>query len=120
MDRLDNPYQPGAGTRPPALIGRDDLIDGFGVTLRRALGGRAGKSCLLVGLRGVGKTLLLNRDFFGVRLDRLTPREKDYLRAMAALGPGSRSRALHFMMEGQRRASVRRGRRTPRSRRGAR
>ena len=61
MDRFQNPYQPGAGTRPPALIGRDDLIDGFGVTLRRTLSGRSGKSCMLVGLRGVGKTVLLNR-----------------------------------------------------------
>ena len=61
MDRLQNPYQPGAGTRPPALIGRDDLIDGFGVTLRRTLSGRSGKCCMLVGLRGVGKTVLLNR-----------------------------------------------------------
>ena len=61
MDRLQNPYQPGAGTRPPALIGRDDLIDEFGVTLRRTLSGRSGKSCMLVGLRGVGKTVLLNR-----------------------------------------------------------
>ena len=61
MDRLQNPYQPGAGTRPPALIGRDELIDGFGVALRRTLTGRSGKSCMLVGLRGVGKTVLLNR-----------------------------------------------------------
>ena len=61
MDRLQNPYQPGAGTRPPALIGRDDLLDGFGVTLRRTLSGRSGKCCMLVGLRGVGKTVLLNR-----------------------------------------------------------
>lgn len=61
MDRLENPYQPGAGARPPALIGRDDLIDGFGVTLRRTLSGGSGKSCMLVGLRGVGKTVLLNR-----------------------------------------------------------
>ena len=61
MDRLQNPYQPGAGTRPPALVGRNELIDGFGVTLRRTLSGRSGKSCMLVGLRGVGKTVLLNR-----------------------------------------------------------
>ena len=61
MDPLENPFQPGAGARPPALIGRDDLIDGFGVTLRRTLSGRSGKSCMLVGLRGVGKTVLLNR-----------------------------------------------------------
>ena len=34
MDRLENPYRPGAGTAPPALLGRDELIDGFGVTMR--------------------------------------------------------------------------------------
>ncbi|WP_116997337.1 ATP-binding protein [Desertimonas flava] len=61
MDELDNPYRPGAGTRPPALIGRDGLIDGFGVTVRRALDGRPGKSYMPIGLRGVGKTVLLNR-----------------------------------------------------------
>lgn len=61
MDRLENPYRPGAGTRPPALVGRDQLIDGFGVTLRRAMSGRPGKSYMPVGLRGVGKTVLLNR-----------------------------------------------------------
>lgn len=61
MDRFQNPYRPGAGTAPPALVGRDDLIDGFGITVRRALDRRPGKSCVLVGLRGVGKTVLLNR-----------------------------------------------------------
>ena len=43
MDQIANPYRPGAGTPPPALIGRDDLIDRFGVTLRRTLSGRPGK-----------------------------------------------------------------------------
>jgi len=61
MDRLENPYRPGAGTRPPALIGRDELIDAFGVSIRRALDGRPGKSYMPIGLRGVGKTVLLNR-----------------------------------------------------------
>ena len=61
MDALANPYRPGAGTAPPALIGRDDLIDRFGVTVRRALQGRPGKSLMPIGLRGVGKTVLLNR-----------------------------------------------------------
>ena len=61
MDRLTNPYRPGAGTPPPALIGRDELIDNFGVALRRALMGRPGKSYMPIGLRGVGKTVLLNR-----------------------------------------------------------
>lgn len=61
MDRLLNPYRPGAGTTPIALVGRDELIDEFGVTLRRALAGQPGKSCMPLGLRGVGKTVLLNR-----------------------------------------------------------
>ncbi|HTY71743.1 MAG TPA: ATP-binding protein [Actinomycetes bacterium] len=61
MDELLNPFRPGAGAPPPELVGRDRLIDAFGVTLRRAMAGRPGKSLLLVGLRGVGKTVLLNR-----------------------------------------------------------
>ena len=61
MDSLTNPFRPGAGTPPPALIGRDVLIDAFGVTIRRAMAGRPGKSLMPVGLRGVGKTVLLNR-----------------------------------------------------------
>lgn len=61
MDEGLNPYRPGAGTSPPALLGRDALIDHFGVTVRRALAGKPGKSVMPIGLRGVGKTVLLNR-----------------------------------------------------------
>ncbi len=61
MDRSKNPYRPGAGTTPPALVGRDELVDDFRVALRRALAGRPGKSYMPLGLRGVGKTVLLNR-----------------------------------------------------------
>jgi len=61
MDELTNPYRPGAGTQPPALLGRDELIDHFGVTVRRAIDRRPGKSLMPIGLRGVGKTVLLNR-----------------------------------------------------------
>lgn len=61
MDELTNPFRPGAGTSPPALLGRDQLIDHFGTTVRRAVAGRPGKSLMAVGLRGVGKTVLLNR-----------------------------------------------------------
>ena len=61
MDPFENPFRPGAGTPPPALIGRDELIDKYGVALRRALSGRPGKSLMPIGLRGVGKTVLLNR-----------------------------------------------------------
>ena len=61
MDEVTNPFRPGAGAVPPALVGRDVLIDHFGVLMRRALVGRPGKSVMLIGLRGVGKTVLLNR-----------------------------------------------------------
>jgi hypothetical protein len=61
MDELANPFRPGAGTPPPALTGRDELINRFGVAFRRAAAGRPGKSLLMIGLRGAGKTVLLNR-----------------------------------------------------------
>lgn len=61
MDEGLNPYRPGAGTSPPALLGRDALIHHFGVTVRRTLQGKPGKSVMPIGLRGVGKTVLLNR-----------------------------------------------------------
>jgi hypothetical protein len=60
MDQVENPYNPGAGTRPPALVGRDGEIDAMDVTLQRLLLGSNGRSQLLTGLRGVGKTVLLN------------------------------------------------------------
>lgn len=61
MDPFDNPYRPGAGTTPPALLGRDELIAQFTMAARRSRSGRPGKSIMAVGLRGVGKTVLLNR-----------------------------------------------------------
>ena len=61
MDPVENPFSPGAGTPPPAFVGRDDLIDNYQVALRRTVSGRPGKSMMPIGLRGVGKTVLLNR-----------------------------------------------------------
>ncbi|HVS03218.1 MAG TPA: ATP-binding protein [Thermoanaerobaculia bacterium] len=61
MDEIQNPYRPGAGSPPPALLGRDELIKRFGVLIRRAMVGRTDKSLMPIGLRGVGKTVLLNR-----------------------------------------------------------
>ena len=60
MDPVRNPYSPGAGTRPPALVGRDREIEAMDVALQRLLLGRDGRSEMLTGLRGVGKTVLLN------------------------------------------------------------
>ena len=61
MDNLDNPYTPNAGASPEALIGRDDQTASFEVLLRRLQRGRSEQSMIITGLRGVGKTVLLNR-----------------------------------------------------------
>ncbi len=60
MDAVSNPYSPGAGARPPALVGREELIDVMDVSLQRLLKGRDGRSQMLTGRRGVGKTVMLN------------------------------------------------------------
>lgn len=60
MNPAENPYSPGAGTPPPELTGRDDLIDQFGFAAQRLRSGAPGQSLIPVGLRGVGKTVLLN------------------------------------------------------------
>jgi hypothetical protein len=61
MDPLKNPFSPGAGSPPPELAGRDDLLEQARITLGRIKVGRYEPSLMLVGLRGVGKTVLLNR-----------------------------------------------------------
>lgn len=61
MDAIRNPYAPGAGTRPPELAGRDNLREQVRVAIERIRIGRPAKSVIMVGLRGVGKTVLLNQ-----------------------------------------------------------
>ena len=61
MNPRINPYAPGAGTQPPELAGRDDIIEKASIALDRFRNGLSARSLLLVGLRGVGKTVLLNR-----------------------------------------------------------
>ncbi len=61
MDPVRNPFAPGAGTQPPELSGRDDVIETTRIALERVRIGRPAKSVMLVGLRGVGKTVLLDR-----------------------------------------------------------
>ena len=61
MDPLKNPFSPGAGSPPPELAGRGPLLDQARITLGRIKRGRPERSVLMVGLRGVGKTVLLNR-----------------------------------------------------------
>ncbi len=61
MDPIRNPYAPGAGTRPPELAGRDELLETVRIAVARIRRGHPAKSILMVGLRGVGKTVLLDR-----------------------------------------------------------
>jgi hypothetical protein len=60
MDPIRNPFSPGAGRAPPELAGRGALREEFRITFERARIGRFAKSLMLVGLRGVGKTVLLD------------------------------------------------------------
>ena len=62
MDPVRNPYSPGAGSPPPALVGRSSELEAFDVAIQRLALGRSAKSLMLTGLRGVGKTVLL-REF---------------------------------------------------------
>jgi hypothetical protein len=60
MDKVKNPFSPGAGTPPPELAGRQHILDKAHIMFERLKAGRSEKSFLLIGLRGVGKTVLLN------------------------------------------------------------
>lgn len=61
MDPITNPFAPGAGSPPPELAGRNDVLNTVRIALERARRGTPTKSVLMVGLRGVGKTVLLDR-----------------------------------------------------------
>lgn len=60
MDQIQNPFSPGAGAPPPELVGRDNVLEHARILLGRVKQRRTEKSILLTGLRGVGKTVLLN------------------------------------------------------------
>ncbi len=61
MNPRINPFNPGAGTQPPELSGRDRVLEDADVAISRVISGRSAQGQILVGLRGVGKTVLLNR-----------------------------------------------------------
>jgi AAA+ ATPase superfamily predicted ATPase len=61
MDPRLNPFSPGAGSQPPELAGRSAIIEKASIALDRIRRGRGARSFILYGLRGVGKTVLLNR-----------------------------------------------------------
>ena len=96
MDPILNPYAPGAGTQPPELAGRDELRETARIALERARIGRPAKSIIMVGLRGVGKTVLLdriladaeNRDIVTLRIE--APENRSLPSALAPHSCGSR------------------------------
>jgi hypothetical protein len=89
MNPVTNPYTPGAGAPPPELAGRDDLREKVRICIERLRIGNPAKSLILVGLRGVGKTVLLDRIRFdaestGVRSLRIEVPENNSLPAILA------------------------------------
>lgn len=89
MNPITNPYSPGAGTPPPELAGRDHLRQQVAVTIGRIRIGNSSKSLILVGLRGVGKTVLLDKmradaEATGVHCVRLEAPETRSLPALLA------------------------------------
>lgn len=89
MDPVRNPFAPGAGTPPPELAGRDEVRETVRIALERVRLGRPTKSVLLVGLRGVGKTVLLDRmrddaEAAGIQTIRLEAPESRSLPALLA------------------------------------
>lgn len=89
MDPVSNPFAPGAGTQPPELAGRDDLRETIRVAIERVRRGLPAKSILMVGLRGVGKTVLLDRmrddaEAAGIQTMRIEAPENRSLPALLA------------------------------------
>lgn len=89
MDPVRNPYAPGAGSPPPELAGRSDIRKDLGIRLERLRLGRTAKSMLMVGLRGVGKTVLLDQmrrdaDAEGIQTVRIEAPEGRSLPALLA------------------------------------
>jgi hypothetical protein len=99
MDPLQNPYAPGAGSQPPELAGRNAILRDVEVRLHRLRLGRPSKSVMLVGLRGVGKTVLLDQirreaEAAGIQTVRIEAPEDRSLPAL--LAPPLRLALLHL------------------------
>jgi hypothetical protein len=89
MSPIDNPYSPGAGAPPPELAGRDDVREQVHVAIMRVARGNSAQNILLVGLRGVGKTVLLDRmrtdaEAGGIHTIRVESPERKSLPALLA------------------------------------
>lgn len=99
MDPITNPFSPGAGTPPPELAGRDVLLETVRVAIERVRRGLPTKSILMVGLRGVGKTVLLDRmrdDAEGVGIQTLRIEAPENRSLPAILAPQLRQSLLRL------------------------
>lgn len=99
MNPIDNPFAPGAGTPPPELAGRDELRETIRVAVERTRRGLPTKSVLMVGLRGVGKTVLLDRmreDTEGVGIHTLRIEAPEEKSLPALLAPELRQALLRL------------------------
>jgi AAA ATPase domain len=99
MDPVRNPYAPGAGSPPPELAGRGALRKDIEVRLERLRQGRPAKSMMLVGLRGVGKTVLLDqmrRDAEAHRIETVRIEAPENRSLPALLAPALRLELLHL------------------------
>jgi hypothetical protein len=87
MDAIKNPFSPGAGSPPPELVGREGILEQARILLGRVKEKRPEKSILLTGLRGVGKTVLLNEieRLAGKSGYRTVPLEAHEDKSMAAM-----------------------------------
>jgi len=97
MDPITNPFAPGAGTPPPQLAGRDDVREIVRIAIERVRRGLPTKSILMVGLRGVGKTVLLDRmrdDAEGAGIQTLRIEAPEYRSLPAILAPQLRQALL--------------------------
>src|SRR5580658_2482683 len=112
MNPLRNPYSPGAGTPPPELAGRERLREQVRVALARLRAGRSAKSVLMVGLRGVGKTVLLDQLMKDAEADGIcavrseTPESRSL---PALLAPQIRLALLHLSRAAAAKLAVRKG-----------
>jgi AAA ATPase domain len=112
MDPIANPFAPGAGTPPPELAGRDELLESARIAIERIRRGKPAKSMLMIGLRGVGKTVLLDRirevaERAGVRSIRIEAPEGRSLPAM--LAPQLRITLLKLSNSDRARETAKRG-----------
>ena len=112
MDPIYNPYAPGAGSPPPELAGRDELIETARVALERTRLRFPAKSLMLVGLRGVGKTVLLDHireqaERSGIQTIRIEAPERRSLPAM--LAPQLRQALLRLSRQEKARDLAQRG-----------